>query len=132
MPNFSGCSPDARVAGETDLPVGADHYIGIDAVDAMFHAVAQIGEDDGAVGDFHMIDAEIIRGGITGVVAGLDGIVDTRVAIAPQRDIQNRLADDEFADLRMPRQRASQRNVGLRAADGEAAIGSRAPWGPVW
>ncbi len=50
----------ARVAGESDLPVGADQYIGVDALDAIFNAVAQVGEDDRAIDDLHMADGEII------------------------------------------------------------------------
>ena len=33
----------ARGAGEAHLPIGADQYIGIDALNAIFHAVAQVG-----------------------------------------------------------------------------------------
>ena len=121
----------ARVARESDLPVRAGHDIGVDAVDAIFKTVAQIGEDNSAIGDLHTIDSEIIRGGVAGRGRRLGSIVDARVALAPQRDIQNRLVNDEFADLRMTGQHAAQRDVGLHAADGETAVGSRGPWGPA-
>ena len=51
----------ARAAGDRDLAVAADHGIGVDALDAVLDAVAQIGKHDGAVGDLDAIDGERIR-----------------------------------------------------------------------
>ena len=48
--NFSGLLVAARVAGELDLAVGIDHDLGVDALDAVLDAVAQVGEYDRAVG----------------------------------------------------------------------------------
>jgi hypothetical protein len=88
----------------------------------MLKTVPHIGEDDRAVGDLHMIDGEIVRGGGIGRGHRPGSIVDARVALAPQRDMQNRLDNDEFGDLRTTGQCAEQRDVGLHAADGQTAF----------
>ena len=56
----------ARAAGDLDLAVGADHGIGVDALDAVFDAVAQVGKHHRAVGDRDAIDRERIRIGRAG------------------------------------------------------------------
>ncbi len=46
----------ARATGDLDLAIVANEGVGVDAVDATFHAVAQIGKHDRAVGHRHAID----------------------------------------------------------------------------
>ena len=54
--NFSGCSPVRALPVTLQLAVGRHGGVGVDAVDLVFDAVAQVGEHDRAAGDDDVLD----------------------------------------------------------------------------
>ena len=129
--NLSGCVAGVRAAGDLDLAVGADHGVGVDALDAAVHAVAQIGKYDGAVGHRDAIDARAFASASPEDVAGLaDGVDCARCARAAAARAAPAV-DDEFGDLRMARPQARQRHVGLRRCRWSGDCCCRGPSGPA-
>ena len=60
--NFSGCSAARALPVTVILRSAADGGVGVDALDAVLDAVAQIGEHHRAAGDADMLDRERIAG----------------------------------------------------------------------
>ncbi len=75
--NLSACSPARALPEIRDLAVGGDGDVGVDGLDAVFDAVAQIGKHDGAVGDADVLDRKARP--LAPDAAGLDdGLVSRR------------------------------------------------------
>ena len=109
----------ARAAGDPDLAVAADRRIGVDAVDAVGDAVAQVGEFDRAVGHRQMVDGGRV---VVRLAAGRglpQGRVERTGAFAQQRHVHDRADDHEIGHLRMAGPDARKRHVGLNAVDGQ-------------
>ena len=109
----------ARIAGQLDLAVGIDGDFGVDGLDPVLDAVAQIGKYDRAAGDTDVLDRKRIAGLGGGRLRGGIGLPQP---LALQRQIHHRADDDEFGDLRPARPHARQRHVGLDAAGREAVV----------
>ena len=117
--NFSGLPLLRALPDSVDLAVGIDGYFGIDGLDPVLDAVAQIGEYDRAAADTDMLDRKRI-GGLGG--GRLRGGIGLPQPLASQRQIHHRADDDEFGDMRPAGPHARQRHIGLDAAGREAVV----------
>ncbi|MEH2538449.1 hypothetical protein [Bradyrhizobium sp. AZCC 1699] len=110
--DFQRMAAAARAAGQRNLAVGINRDVGVDGLDPVLDAVAQIGEHDGAAGDADMLNRKGIRRLAAG---GLRGRIGLPHALALQGQIHHRANDDELGDLRPAGPQARQRHVRLDA-----------------
>ena len=122
---FERMPAGARAAGDPDLAIGADNGVGVDALDAVFDAVAQIGKHHRAVGHRDALD----RGRIgIGLARRSRGRSEKRGFGAAMRSRSSgtlstgrMIASSVISGW--PDHTLAKRHVGLDAADGQAIAG---------
>ncbi len=108
-------------AGDAHLAVGIDFHPGVDAVDAVSDAVAQIGKFHRAAAHRDAIDGGAGRIRLTARGRELPGRRRRRTdAFAQQRHMQHRACHHEVGHQGMARPHAGERDVGLQIGDGDA------------
>jgi len=105
----------AGIAGDPDAAVTRHHGVGVEALDLVLDAVAQVGEHDRAAGNEDMLDRERGRDGTARRLGR-----DVARALALQRQVQYRADDNELADFGLAGPDAGQGDVGLDAGGGQA------------
>ena len=107
----------ARIACYPDLAIGIDRDVGVDGLDLVLDAVAQVGKHDRAAGDADMLDRQRTASGRRSRLRWRIGL-----ALALQRHVHHRAHDHQFGDLGLAGPDAGQGDIGLDAARGEAVV----------
>jgi hypothetical protein len=106
----------ARAAIEAETTVGADRNAGGDAFDVVLDVVMRVEKRDHSV-----VDDDALDGRRVPISATWRRGFGRSTSLAPQGDAEQGAVEDELGHVRVARPQACKRDVGLDAADCEAA-----------